>query len=146
MRKPRQPKAKGAGRIVSPPSVGIDPNTQLVVFGFKHIVRGFDLSGADVQDGHNLVDALRLRCSITWAQIIGSPRQKLGCEKIAAALKVEIPDALPNDKRESLQCFRFGGDVERFIGYRHGSTFEIVWIDCKFIGQWFSCYDAFLFF
>lgn len=129
MVKPRGPKAKGAGRIAPPPSEGVDPNTQLVVFGFQHIVRGFDLSRANALDGYNLVDALRMRCSITWAQIIGSPRQKLGCEKIAPALRVAIPDSVPEAERNSIMCFRFGGDVERFIGYRQGSTFEIVWID-----------------
>lgn len=129
MGKPRGPKAGGAGRIVSPPSVGVDPNTQSVVFGFRHIVRGFDLSGANAIDGRNLIDALRLRCSITWAQIIGLPRQNLGFEKIALALRVAIPDSVPEAKRDSILCFRFGGNLERFIGYRHGSTFEIVWID-----------------
>jgi hypothetical protein len=32
-------------------------------------------------------------------------------------------------KPSELICFRFGGDMERFIGFQDGATFEIVWID-----------------
>jgi hypothetical protein len=127
--KPKAPKPKGSGRLAPPHSEGIDPNTLSVVFGFRHIARGFDLSGAAAKHAGQFVDALRLRSSITWAQIIGSPREKLGAEKIAAALKVPIPESVPERERTALLCFRFGGDMERFIGYRNGATFEVVLID-----------------
>ena len=75
------------------------------------------------------IDALRLRSDVTWAQIISLSRRKLGYEKISQALKVMTPQSVPPNDHSKMLCFRFGGDMERFIGYRNGATFEVIWID-----------------
>jgi hypothetical protein len=129
MARPKPPTAGGHGRISAPDASPVYTNTLRVVFGFRHIVKQYDLRGGDGNDAGNLIDSLRIRSTMTWAQILQSGRQHLGSEKITAALRVPIPPGVPAAKRDALLSFRFGDNMERFIGYRDGATFEIVWID-----------------
>lgn len=124
----KNPPAEKSGRLAAPRTDSIDPNTRLVVFGFQHVIADFDLSGAQVADAARFIAGLKKRCSISWAEIRRSPRQGLGCEKISQALKVPVPDQLGH-KADDMLCFRFGGDMQRFIGFQDGATFEVVWID-----------------
>jgi hypothetical protein len=136
MGKLRGPKPKGYGKLAAPAPAAVDPNTLHVVFGFRHIVRGYDLSGGDGRAAGNFLDALRIRCSMTWAELRQQSHWGLGSEKIASAIKVRIPDSIPTDRKDELLCFRFGGDMERFIGFQSGPVFEVVWVDHDG-----SCYD-----
>jgi len=129
MGKLKPPKPKGYGKVAPPPPSAIDPNTLRVVFGFRHIVKGYDLSGGNGQDACNFIDGLRIRCSMTWAELRQQSHYALGSEKIAAAIKVGIPASIPVDRHADLLCFRFGDNMERFIGFQVGPIFEVVWID-----------------
>ena len=74
--------------------------------------------------------ALQDRSSLTWAVIGAAPRRGLGSEKISqSSLRVPIPASVPVDKRDKIVSFRFGGGVERFLGYRDVRVFYVVWID-----------------
>ena len=136
MGKIRSPNIAGAGRLAPPLAAAPDPATQKVVFGFQHIVEAYSLGGCKADDASAFLDALRLRCSLTWAQVSQAPRQGLGSEKISAALNVAIPDSIPKDRHDDMRSFRFGGNKQRFIGFRSGATFEVVWVDHDG-----NCYD-----
>jgi hypothetical protein len=125
----RPPKPKGYGRLAAPEPEMIDQNTLKVVFGFQHLEYEYALNGATNAQVVAFLDALRMRSQITWSQINSAPRQKLGFEKIADALRIGVPAQIPEKCHDRIVCFRFGGDLERFIGYREGATFEVVWID-----------------
>src|SRR6185503_15416806 len=124
----KQPKPQGHGKIRVPEAQTVDPNTLRVVFGFRYIVRGYDLSDATPAQSRGLIHGLRMRSGLTWAELRMQRREQLGSEKIAPAIRVGIPDNVPPEKRPELICFRFGGDMERFIGFQDGATLEIVWI------------------
>lgn len=131
----KTPKPKGYGKLSAPPPTSIDHNTLRIVFGFRHIVKGFDLSAGDGKVAGNFIDGLRMRCTMTWAELRRQNRERLGSEKISASIRVGIPQSVAPEKKEDLLCFRFG-NLERFIGFQDGATFEIVWIDHS--GE---CYD-----
>lgn len=64
---------------------------------------------------------------MTWAEIINTPRQGLGFEKISR-LTVSLPDTVPDDKRNQIIAFRFGR-LARFLGFRDARVFHVLWID-----------------
>src|SRR5215469_5497601 len=88
----------GFGKLRSPGTGSPDPGTTRVVFGFRHIVKGFDLSAGNGKDAGNFIDGLRMRCNMTWAELRSQQRQKLGSEKIAPSMNVGIPASIPTDK------------------------------------------------
>jgi hypothetical protein len=52
-----------------------------------------------------------------------------GQDPLETRQDVDVPASIPEGDRSALLCFRFGGGLERFIGFRDEQTFEVVWID-----------------
>ena len=129
MVKPRRPAVTGSGRLAPPHSAADDTNTLKPHFSLEHLVThgDFDLTRCGQQERAEFAVALRDRSRMTWAEIMRAPRQGLGSEKIGD-LKVAIPNTVPADKHGRIVAFRFG-QLARFLGYRDGRLFHVLWID-----------------
>lgn len=129
MGKLRKPTPSGSGRLVPPHPAPDDTNTLKPYFSLEHLASDadFDLTRCSQQDRAEFAVALRDRSKLTWAEIISAPRRGLGAEKIAT-LNVTIPNVVPADKRSQIVAFRFG-QLARFLGFRDGRVFHVLWID-----------------
>ncbi|MEO5372870.1 MAG: hypothetical protein H7840_01180 [Alphaproteobacteria bacterium] len=129
MAKPRRPIVTGSGRLAPPHSAADDTNTLKPHFSLEHLAVGddFDLTACNQQGRAEFAVAIRDRSRMTWAEIMRAPRQGLGFEKIGS-LNVTIPGTVPADKRGRIVAFRFG-QLARFLGYRDGRVFHVLWID-----------------
>ena len=129
MKKVRKPSTTGSGLLAPPHSASDDANTLKPHFSFEHLVPTYNLTPCTVDERSNFALALQLRSSMTWTEIITAPREGLGSEKISS-LKVTIPATVPSNKQGLIVAFRFGGRA-RFLGYRDGRVFYVLWIDPK---------------
>lgn len=75
------------------------------------------------------MDALDRRSKLTWREIKELPRDGLGFEAIpGGSIRAGLPASVSG---QTILCFRIA-DAGRFLGFREGHTFHLVWIDFKF--------------
>lgn len=78
----------------------------------------------------SFLNALTDRSALTWQDINTSSRKGLGWEK-ANGFKFTVP--IPNCCAEkTLYAFRIRGNNGRFVGFRSGRVFSIVFVDPGF--------------
>ena len=128
MKKLRRPEPSGNGKFSAPHPSSDSSATQKPHFSLEFLVKGFTLTECDKDQRSAFAMALQERASLSWVDIGNSGRKGLGSEKIHS-LNVPITDTIMADKRDKIVSFRFGGNKERFLGYRDGRVLYIVWVD-----------------
>lgn len=127
MPRPQGRKATAPPKVVQPVAEPRPTNHLKPHFSFYHLQDGFRISDCQAVDKGEFAQRLQELSQLTWNQIVLSPRQGLGSEKIdRESIKVAIPEHLSRDKR--ILAFRFGGGA-RIVGYREDQIFHVVWID-----------------
>ncbi len=99
---------------------------------FQHIVEGkYCFSKLDKAEKAAVASSIFKRKSMTWNDIIKSPKHGLGAEKISAtAIKAAQPRFIHEDV-EFYLAFRFKGKSP-MVGYRVNSMFYVLWFDKNF--------------
>ena len=92
---------------------------------------GSSFSCCENDDQLHLVKRIFMLSRIPWKQIRSAPRKGLGSEEI---LRTSIKRAIPTQVTDDVEYFHALHYVgkKRFIGYRVGQIFYILWVDHNF--------------
>jgi hypothetical protein len=105
-------------------------------FSFEKMIdaTGYSVNCCDSDNQAALTQQLFILSKLTWVQIKGSGRHKLGAELISQnSIRVALPAAVTPDL--ALLAFRYNG-MRPMIGYREGRVYHILLLDHNF-----SCYQ-----
>jgi len=97
-------------------------------FSFEHLQKGFKISDCSKEQQQQLATRLEELSSMTWNQIILSPRHGLGLETISHS-SIKPPTEEFKDKR--LLSIRFAAK-NPMVGFRQGRVFYFLWLDHNF--------------
>jgi len=97
------------------------------IFSFRHMNYGGKncLSQCDKPSRASMVNTLLQLSQLTWSQILSTPKESYGKEKIPIEqFKVSLPHFVTPDVK-SLMVFRFSKS-ERMAGIRHNDIYHIL--------------------
>ena len=93
----------------------------------KYMVRDYCVDCCETRDKARFADALWKRSQLTWLDMKGIGRHKLGTEPIPQfRIDKPMPDVITPDVQ--LLAFRFSG-LKATVGFRVRDVFHIIWLD-----------------
>lgn len=106
---------------------GPPENPGCVRLGFRLIEKGWGVAQLSHEKAHAFLEKWERRGSMTWNEVITTPKHSLGSESLPAA---RIIPRLPNwmDSDSKLLVFRHYDRLAQ-VGIRILDTFEVVWIE-----------------
>lgn len=105
-------------------------NSEIPIFSLRHVNKDYCLSNCTSQEKASFADALLNFNRRTWAEIICTQKDGLGCEKISPkAIRSGRPSEFTDDV--PILALRFCGKAP-MVGYRVKAVFHVVWFDRQF--------------
>jgi hypothetical protein len=124
----RAPFLKGRGKPLDS-----SPDDLPTAFSFEKMQEksGHSVNCCQDEDREKLIQRMFMLSKLPWKNVKNAPNKGLGCEQIPKGrIKKPIPSSVTPDV-DSFSSLHYQGK-KRFIGYRVGRIFFILWIDHDF--------------
>jgi hypothetical protein len=122
----KKPKQEQGKFKVAPEETKKLANINYPVFCFRHIQKNYCISNCDNDQKAALLTKIHGLSCLTWYQIVSTPHEGFGCEKIPAhQIKATIPAEIAEDT--TFLSFRFNAK-DRFVGFRESNILHLLWV------------------
>jgi len=110
------------------PEEQVNYNNRKPVFSFEYIDKAYCVSKCERDEKASFADKLRILGSLTWNEIIQSPRHQHGFEKIPIQQINGSKPIIISPDVDYVIAFRFH-NTKPVVGLRRDQVFFIIWLD-----------------
>ncbi|MFC1771110.1 hypothetical protein ACFLZV_04400 [Candidatus Margulisiibacteriota bacterium] len=127
--KSKQP--QGGERLKTPDNSSVSTLTKKPIFSLEFLCKNYCISKCNKEQKAGILDKLHKWSKLTWKEIINSPKNALGHEKIKRdSIKIKKIPTLVKEVYVLSTRFNSGKNKKsRLLGYRVNEIFYLLWID-----------------